>query len=80
MSGVGEGSVLGTCHFICGMCSVNIVAKRTVKELAKREVWVEVSTLEFADDTLGVIIAETEQDLQESINVMSDSMRGSGRG
>ena len=76
MSGVGKGSLLGTCHFICGgMCSVNIVAKRTVKEPAKREIWVEVSTLEFADDTLGVIIAETEQKIQEALNVMSDSMR-----
>ena len=34
-TGVGEGSVLGPCFFICGMCSVAIVAKRTEKELAK---------------------------------------------
>ena len=74
-SGVGEGSVLGPCYFICGMCSVNIVAKRTERELAKREIWVEATTLEFADDTSGIVIADSEEDLQEAINVMSEMFK-----
>ena len=71
-SGVGEGSVLGPVFFIMGMCSVSMVARRTVEEMERRGHKIEASTLEFADDTSGVLVAETEEILQEAINIMSD--------
>ena len=71
-SGVGEGSVLGPVFFIMGMCSVSIVAKRTAAEMAKRGHWVDTWTLEFADDTSGIIVADTEEILQDAVNIMSN--------
>ena len=47
-SGVGEGSVLGPGFFICGTCSVSVVAKRTMKVIFETGFWVECWTLEFA--------------------------------
>ena len=40
--------------------------------MAKRGYWVDTFTLEFADDTSGVIIADSEEILQEAVNVMAD--------
>ena len=71
-SGVGEGSVLGPGFFICGTCSVSVVAKRTMKVMAEMGFWVEVVTLEFADDTSGVIIANDEAELQIAVGVMME--------
>ena len=40
LTGVGEGSVLGPCFFIVGLSSVNIVAKRTDRELwTEHNIW-----------------------------------------
>ena len=56
-SGVGEGSVLGPGFYICGMCSVNVVAKRVRLEMAEEGYWIDAWTLEFADDTSGLLVA-----------------------
>ena len=69
-SGVGEGSVLGPGFFICGMCSVGVVAKRTQEEMAEGGFWTEIFCLEFADDTSGVIVAKDEAELQIAIHLM----------
>ena len=71
-TGVGEGSVLGPGFFICGTCSVSVVAKRTMKVMSEMGFWVEVCTLEFADDTSGVIIAKDEAELQLAVGVMME--------
>ena len=69
-SGVGEGSVLGPIFFIGGMVSVPTVATRTEIESRARNAEVEANTLEFADDTSGVLSSKTEVELQTGINVM----------
>ena len=74
-SGVGEGSVLGPGFFICGMCSVSVVAKKVRQEMAESGFWVEAWTLEFADDTSGVIVAEDEAELQIAIHLMMERFR-----
>ena len=74
-SGVGEGSVLGPGFFICGMCSVGIVAKRTAREMAEAGFWAEIFTLEFADDTSGLIICNDEAELQVAVHLMMDKFR-----
>ena len=51
--GVGEGSVLGPGFFLCGMCSVSMVAKRTRLEMAEAGFWIDAWMLEFADDSSG---------------------------
>ena len=71
ISGIGEGSVLRPCFFIVGLSSVNIVAQRTERELWRdHNIWVEAHTLEFADDTSGLLVCDTEEDLQKAINLM----------
>ena len=60
-TGVGEGSVLGPGLFICGTCSVSVLG-----------FWVEVWTLKFADDTLGVLVARDEAELQLAVAIMMD--------
>ena len=74
-TGVGEGSVLGPGFFICGMCSVGIVAKKTVSEMSEFGIWIDASTLEFADDSLGLIIANDEAELQVSVHLMMEKFR-----
>ena len=69
-SGVGEGSVVGPGFYICGMCSVSVVAKRTRVEMEELGFWVDAWTLEFADDTSGVITANNEAELQVAIHLM----------
>ena len=63
-SGVGEGSVLGPGFYICGMCSVNVVVKRVRLEMAEEGYWVDAWTLEFADDTSGLLVAKDEAELR----------------
>ena len=75
-TGVGEGSVLGPCFFIVGLSSVNIVARRTEKELwEEHEIKVEAHTLEFADDTSGLLVCKNEEELQVAINVMFNKFK-----
>ena len=74
-SGVGEGSVLGPGFFICGMCSVSVVAKRTRLEMAEAGFWIDAWTLEFADDTSGVLVCDDEAELQVAIHLMMDKFR-----
>ena len=75
-TGVGEGSVLGPCFFIVGLSSVNIVAKRTERELwENHNIWVEAHTLEFADDTSGILICDNEEELQIAVDVMFTKFR-----
>ena len=74
-TGVGEGSVLGPGFFICGMCSVGVVAKRTVSEMAEFGVWIDASTLEFADDSSGLIIANDEAELQVAVHLMMERFK-----
>ena len=69
-SGVGEGSVLGPGFYICGMCSVNVVAKRVRLEMAEEGFWIDAWTLEFADDTSGLIVANDEAELQVAVHLM----------
>ena len=74
-SGVGEGSVLGPGFFICGMCSVSVVAKRTRLEMAEAGFWIDAYTLEFADDTSGIIVADDEAELHIAIHLMMDKFK-----
>ena len=74
-SGVGEGSVLGPGFFICGMCSVSIVAKRTRLELAELGFWIDAWTLEFADDTSGVLVCDDEAELQIAVHHMMEKFK-----
>ena len=74
-SGVGEGSVLGPGFFICGMCSVSIVAKRTRLEMEEAGLWIDAYTLEFADDTSGVLVCDDEAELQIAIHLMMDKFK-----
>ena len=54
------------------MCSVSIVAKKTAEAMAKKGHWGDTWTLEVADDTSGIIIADTEEILQDAVNIMSN--------
>ena len=47
-------------------------AKRTRERMAEKGHWVDSWTLEFADDTSGVLVADNEDILQDAINIMSD--------
>ena len=71
-SGVGEGSVLGPLYFVCGLNPISIIARRTERAMAAQHKWVEVQTLEFADDSSGIITADNEEELQEAVNIMFD--------
>ena len=62
---------MGPVFFICGMVAVSMVAKKTAEKMAERGYWVDSWTLEFADDSSGVIVADTEEILQEAVNIMS---------
>ena len=48
-----------------------MVAKKTVEKMAEKGHWVDSWTLEFADDSSGIIIADNEEILQDAINIMS---------
>ena len=74
-TGVGEGSVLGPEFFICGLCSVKVVAKRVIKEMAEFGMWIEAWTLEFADDTSGLIVARDEAELQVAVHLMMEKFK-----
>ena len=72
---VGEGSVLGPGFFICGMCSVSMVAKRTRLEMAEAGLWNDAWTLEFADDTSGVLVCDDEAELQIGVHHMMEKFK-----
>ena len=57
------------------MCSVGVVAKRVRLEMAEEGFWVDAWTLEFADDTSGVLVAEDEAELQVAIHLMMDKFQ-----
>ena len=70
-TGVGEGSVLGPNFFSCAMTDIGVVARRVVKEL--KEDWgieVYINTIEYADDTTGLIGAKTEGELQFAVDAL----------
>ena len=53
------------------MVAVSMVAKKTAEKMAERGYWVDSWTLEFADDSSGVIVADREEILQDAVNIMS---------
>ena len=71
-SGVGEGSVLGPGFYICGMCCVSIVAKRTKLEMEEAGMCIDAWTLEFADNTSGIVSAPDEAELQVAIYLIDN--------
>ena len=70
-TGVGEGSVLGPNFFSCAMTDISVVARRVVREL-KEDFGVEVyiNTIEYADDTTGLVSAKTEGELQLAVDAL----------
>ncbi len=73
--GVGEGSVLGPGFFICGMCSVGVVAKRVRIEIGEAGFLIEVTCLKFADDTFGLIVAKDKAKLQVTVHLMMEKFQ-----
>ena len=69
-AGVGEGSVVGPTIFICGLCDVPSVAKKTKMICQEQQVQAKTSSLEFADDCSGVAATKTDAELQVAVNVM----------
>ena len=53
--------------YICGMCCVSIVAKRTKLEMGEAGMCIDAWTLEFADNTSGIVSAPGEAELQVAI-------------
>ena len=54
------------------MCSVSVVAKRTRLKMSEAGFWIDAWTLEFADNTSGVLVCEVEAELQIAIHLMMD--------
>ena len=73
--GVREGSVFGPGFFICGMCGVRVVVKRVRIEMEEVGLSVEITCLEFADDTSGLIVARDEAELQIVVHLMMEKFR-----
>ena len=69
-SGVGEGSVLGPTFFACGLVDIDQVAKITESKCVEVGVAANISTIEYADDCTGLVVADTEKDLQVALNIM----------
>ena len=69
-SGVGEGSVLGPTFFACGLVDINQVAVITTRKCEEAGITVSASTTEYADDCTGLVICDSESDLQIAINIM----------
>ena len=74
-SGVGEGSVLGLTFFACGLVDISQVAMITMNKCRERGICIKSSTIEYADDCTGLIIAESESDLQVALNVMLETFQ-----
>ena len=72
--GVREGCVFGPGFFICGMCGVRVVVKRVRIEMEEVDFCVEVTFLEFADDSYGLIVAKDEAELQIAVHLMMEKL------
>ena len=72
--GVREGCVFGPGFFTCGMCGVRVVVKRVRIEMEEVDFWVEVTFLEFADDSYGLIVAKDEAELQIVVHLMMEKL------
>ena len=67
---MGEGSVLGPTFFACGLVDIDQVAKITESKCVEVGVAAKISTIEYADDCTGLVVADTEKDLQVALNIM----------
>ena len=74
-SGVGEGSVLGPTFFACGLIDISEVSRLTKVQCSRQNVEVEVTSVEYADDCTGIIICNSEKDLQVAVNVMLNNFQ-----
>ena len=82
-TGIGEGSVLGPLVFILTIVCCIIVLHRVIEKLEKLDITaaiddgtyateVSVSSTEFADDVTGVAVANTEVQLQTTLQLMAE--------
>ena len=82
-TGIGEGSVLGPLVFILTIVCCIIVLHRVIEKLEKLDITaaiddgtyateVSVSSTEFADDVTGVAVANTEAQLQTTLQLMAE--------
>ena len=74
-SGVGEGSVLGPTFFACGLIDISEVARLTKLQCSEQKVDKEVSSVEYADDCTGIIVCNSEKDLQVAVNIMLNNFQ-----
>ena len=74
-SGVGEGSVVGPLFFISVLADVEVVALRATKIMNDTGKVVEIYICSYADDVSAVVVADDEDALEESVNVLLEEFR-----
>ena len=74
-SGVGEGSVVGPLFFISVLADVEVVAIRATKIMHEKEKSVEIYICSYADDVSAVVVADDEDTLEESVNVLLEEFK-----